>query len=67
MLCPRCGYDSEQIHLQIRTELQAKSIIPICNWNADYVKGEFRREMSNNFDKIRYGQRNKVEPKLLIH
>ena len=55
------GYDSEQIHLQIRTELQAKSIIPIRNWNADYVKGEFRKEMSDNFDRIRYGQRNKVE------
>jgi hypothetical protein len=55
------GYDSEQIHLQIRTDLQAKSIIPIRDWNADYVKGEFRKEMSGNFDRKRYGQRNTVE------
>jgi transposase len=55
------GYDSEQIHLQIRTDLQAKSIIPIRDWKADYVKGEFRKEMAENFDRKRYGQRNKVE------
>jgi transposase len=55
------GYDSEQIHLQIRTEIHAKSIIPIRDWNADYVKGEFRKEMANDFDRERYGQRNKVE------
>jgi hypothetical protein len=55
------GYDSEQIHLQIRTDLKAKSIIPIRDWKADYVKGEFRKEMAENFDRKRYGQRNKVE------
>ena len=55
------GYDSEQIHLQIRTEIHAKSIIPIRDWNADYVKGEFRNEMANNFDRERYGQRNKLK------
>jgi hypothetical protein len=55
------GYDSEQIHLQIRTDLHAKSIIPIRDWNADYVKGEFRKEMADSFDRKRYGQRNKVE------
>jgi len=55
------GYDSEQIHSQIRTELKANSIIPIRDWSADYVKGEFRKDMANNFDKKRYGQRNKVE------
>ena len=55
------GYDSEQIHLQIRSEIHAKSIIPIRNWNADYVRGDFRNEMSENFDRQRYGQRNKAE------
>jgi transposase len=55
------GYDSEQIHHQIRTELKAKSIIPIRNWNANYVKGEFRKEMADNFDRNRYSERNKVE------
>lgn len=55
------GYDSEQIHLQIRTEIHAESIIPIRDWNADYVKGQYRNEMAENFDRERYGQRNKVE------
>ena len=55
------GYDSEQIHLQIRTEIHAESIIPIRDWNADYVKGQYRNEMAENFDRVRYGQRNKVE------
>ena len=55
------GYDAEQIHLQIRTDLKAKSIIPIRNWNANYIKGTFRKEMADNFDRKRYSQRNKVE------
>ncbi|MEI6293813.1 MAG: IS5 family transposase [Methanomicrobiales archaeon] len=55
------GYDSEQIHLQIRTEIHAESIIPIRDWNADYVNGQYRNEMAENFDRERYGQRNKVE------
>ena len=55
------GYDSEQIHLQIRTEIHAESIIPIRDWNADYIKGQYRNEMSGNFDRERYGQRNNVE------
>ena len=55
------GYDSESIHCQIRSELKAKSLIPLRNWNADYVKGVFRNEMLTDFDKKRYGQRNKVE------
>jgi transposase len=55
------GYDSEQIHLQIRSEIHAKSIIPVRDWNADYVRGEFRNEMAENFDRQRYGQRNKAE------
>lgn len=55
------GYDSEPIHCQIRSELKAKSLIPLRNWNADYVKGVFRNEMLTDFDKKRYGQRNKVE------
>ena len=50
------GYDSEQIHLQIRTDLHAKSIIPIRDWNADYVKGEFIKEMADNFDRTQVCQ-----------
>jgi hypothetical protein len=50
------GYDYEQIHFQIRTDLHAISIIPIRDWNADYVKGEFRKEMADSFDRKRYGQ-----------
>jgi hypothetical protein len=46
---------------QIRSELKAKSLIPLRNWNADYVKGVFRNEMLTDFDQKRYGQRNKVE------
>jgi len=55
------GYDSEHIHRQIRSELKAKSLIPLRNWNADYVKGVFRNEMMTDFDKKLYCQRNKVE------
>jgi transposase len=55
------GYDSEHIHVQIRSELKAKSLIPLRDWNADYVKGVFRSEMTTDFDKKRYCQRNKVE------
>jgi len=55
------GYDSEQIHQQIRTDLHALSFIPIRDWKADYVKGKFRKIMAQNFDRKRYGQRNKVE------
>jgi hypothetical protein len=47
------GYDSEQIHLQIRSEIHAISIIPVRDWNADYVRGEFRNEMAENFDRQR--------------
>ena len=55
------GYDSEHIHLQIRTDLHALSLIPIRDWKADYVKGRFRKAMAQYFDRKRYGQRNKVE------
>ena len=55
------GYDSEHIHRQIRTELQAKSLIPLRDWNAGYVNGPFRSEMTTDFDKKIYGQRNKAE------
>ena len=46
-----------------RSELKfhAKSIISIRDWNADYIKGQYRNEMAENFDRVRYGQRNKVE------
>jgi hypothetical protein len=55
------GYDSEAIHRQIRLDLKAISLIPIRDWHAEYVGGKFRKEMVNNFDRAKYGERNAVE------
>lgn len=55
------GYDSEEIHRQIRKELQAISFIPIRNWKASYVSGFYRQQMAKGFDKTVYRKRNLVE------
>jgi hypothetical protein len=34
------GYDAEAIHRQIREELHAASIIPICSWNNELFRKE---------------------------
>lgn len=55
------GYDSEEIHRQIREELQAISFIPIRNWKASYVSGFYRQQMAKGFDKAVYRKRNLIE------
>src|SRR5690606_37561110 len=55
------GYDSEDIHRQIREVIRAISYIPIRNWNAPYDGGLFRQKMVKEFDKSIYGKRNLVE------
>jgi hypothetical protein len=60
------GYDSEDIHRQIREDLHSDSIIPLRSWNADHVGGTYRQEMVLNFDKIRYGKRQLVETRFSV-
>ena len=60
------GYDSEPIHRQIREDLHSDSIIPLRSWNADYVRGTYRQEMSLKFDKVRYGNRQLVETRFSV-
>jgi len=55
------GYDSEAIHRQIREDLHADSIIPICSWNNEVVGGKYRHEMAVRFDDARYRRRQLVE------
>lgn len=55
------GYDSEAIHRQIREEFRAISYIPIRNWNASYVSGNYRQRMIKELDRTVYRRRNIVE------
>ena len=48
------GYDSEEIHRQIREELQAISLISIRNWKASHVNGLYRQRMARGFDRAAY-------------
>jgi hypothetical protein len=60
------GYDSEDIHRQIREDLHSDSIIPLRSWNADHVGGNYRQEMVLNFDTVRYGKRQLVETRFSV-
>jgi len=60
------GYDSEDIHRQIREDLHSDSIIPLRSWNADHVGGTYRQEMVLEFDKVRYGKRQLVETRFAV-
>ncbi|ACL17147.1 IS5 family transposase [Methanosphaerula palustris] len=55
------GYDSENLHRQIREEMGADSVIPVRTWKGKIYSGKYREEMYNNFDSERYRERNKVE------
>lgn len=55
------GYDSEELHRQIREEIGADSVIPVRKWKGKISSGKYRREMYANFDVKRYAERNKVE------
>lgn len=55
------GYDSENLHRQIREEMGADSVIPVRTWKGKIYSGKYRQAMYNNFDSERYRERNKVE------
>jgi hypothetical protein len=55
------GYDSEAIHLLIREDLYADSIIPLRSWNNEFVGGIYRQEMALHFDDVRYRKQQLVE------
>jgi len=60
------GYDSEKIHRLIRDDLKAISIIPPRVWKGTNVRGKYRKEMTDNFDAVRYRRRYLVETKFSI-
>jgi hypothetical protein len=56
------GYDSEKMHRLIRDTLKADSVIPTRAWkNTENVWGKYRKEMTDNFDVLRYRKRVLVE------
>ncbi|WP_421907959.1 IS5 family transposase [Methanolacinia petrolearia] len=55
------GYDSEKIYQYIRENIGAESIIPVRKWNGNIYSGKYRKEMIENFNQEKYGQRNMVE------
>lgn len=61
------GYDSEKIHRVIRENLNALSIIPPRSWKgAEHVWGKYRKEITDNFDFIRYCKRFLVETRFSV-
>jgi transposase len=55
------GYDSEKIHVLIREEIKADSIIPVRVRKRKKIKGKYRRQLHLTFDKIKYNKRNIAE------
>ncbi|MHB8163906.1 MAG: IS5 family transposase, partial [Methanoregula sp.] len=61
------GYDSEKMHRYIREILKADSIIPArIHQGTTNVWGKYRKEMTDNFDFVRYRKRFLVETKFSI-
>jgi len=61
------GYDSEKMHRLIRDTLQADSVIPTRSWsNTSNIWGKYRKEMTDNFDFVRYRKRVLVETKFSV-
>jgi hypothetical protein len=61
------GYDSEKMHRLIRDTLQADSVIPTRSWrNTANIWGKYRKEMTDNFDFVRYRKRVLVETKFSV-
>jgi hypothetical protein len=60
------GYDSEKIHRLIRDNLKAISIIPPRVWKGTNVRGKYRKEMTDNFDAVRYRRRYLVETRFSV-
>ncbi len=55
------GYDSEEIHVLIREEIKADSIIPLRVRKRKRINGKYRKQLHIEFDKITYNRRNIVE------
>ncbi|WP_342636700.1 transposase [Methanosarcina acetivorans] len=55
------GYDSEKIHVLIREEIKADSIIPLRVRKRKKIKGKYRKQLNLRFDKIKYNKRNIAE------
>ncbi len=55
------GYDSEDLHRQIREELGASSLIPVRDRRRKRIHGKYRRELARAFDEDLYHRRNLVE------
>jgi Transposase DDE domain len=55
------GYDSEDIHLLIRQDLNADSIIPPRFWKNEIVGGTYRKERVLMADDPKYRRRQLVE------
>jgi len=61
------GYDSEKMHRLIRDTLHAHSVIPVRVWsNTQNIWGKYRKEMTDNFDEVRYRRRVLVETKFSV-
>jgi hypothetical protein len=61
------GYDSEKMHRLIRDTLNADSVIPVRVWsNTENIWGKYRKEMTDNFDDVRYRRRVLVETKFSV-
>ena len=61
------GYDSEKMHRFIRETLNADSIIPArIHKGTTNVWGKYRKEMTDNFDFVRYRKRFLVETKFSV-
>ncbi|OPY31662.1 MAG: Transposase DDE domain protein [Methanoregula sp. PtaU1.Bin006] len=61
------GYDSEKMHRLIRDTLKADSVIPTRSWsNTANIRGKYRKEMTDNFDVVRYRKRVLVETKFSV-
>jgi hypothetical protein len=61
------GYDSEKMHRYIRETLNADSIIPArIHQGTTNVWGKYRKEMTDNFDFVRYRKRFLVETKFSV-
>ena len=55
------GYDSEQIHVLIRENMNSSPLIPVRQRKRKKINGKYRRKMVEEFDEKLYHSRNLVE------
>jgi hypothetical protein len=51
----------KKIHTLIREEIKADSIIPLRQRKRKKMRGKYRKQLHQSFDKIKYNQRNIAE------